>query len=117
MGWRLDGSTVPRYGAASPTARMMARHASPATMVGWRRRMLRRAGVEGASRGTSTPSTPGSVADAGVEEDIEDVDEEVQEHVDARDDQDDALDHRVIAPNDGVDGDAPDAWRDREAHR
>src|SRR5215813_3380531 len=117
MGLRLDGSTVPRYGAASPTARMMTRHASPATIVGWRRRIPRRAGGEGASRGTSTPSTPGSVADAGVEEDIEDVDEEVQEHVDARDDQDDALDHRVVAPHDGVDGEPPDAGEGEDALR
>src|SRR5262245_6144041 len=94
---------------------MRIRHASPATMVGWRRRIPRRGGADEASSGTSTPRTDGSVADAGVEEDIEDVDEEVQQHVDARDDQDDALDHRIVAPHDGIDGEAADAGKGEDA--
>src|SRR5439155_9206947 len=37
-----------------------------------------------------------------VQDDVEDVDHEVDEHVDAGDDEKDALDHRVVAPHDGV---------------
>src|SRR5262245_50111606 len=95
---------------------MRTRHASPAAMVGWRRMNLRLA-AGGASRGRLTPTAVGSVADARVEEDIQDVDEEVQQHVDARDDQDAALDHRIVAPHDGIDREAADAGEGEDALR
>src|SRR6266508_1939282 len=117
---RYVGSTLPRYGAAWPVARMSERQASLATRVDWRRRKHRRAapgsGAVAAAIGAA-PAAARSVADAGVEEDIQDVDDQVQEHVDARDDEDHALDHRVVPPDDRVDGEPSDAWQSEDALR
>src|SRR5579862_4092850 len=49
-----------------------------------------------------------SVPDARVEERIAQIDQEVDQHIGGREYEDDALDDRVVAPEDGVDREAPE---------
>src|SRR4051794_24020022 len=91
--------------------------AAPATMVGWRRRKPRAFGVAiekaGAAMSADATLIRLSIAHARVDQGVADVDREVDEHVSRREQQRDALDDRVVAPQDGVDGE-PAKARDRE---
>jgi len=114
-GLGLVGSTVPHRGAPSPVKRMRARQTRPPTMVGWRLTKLRRAADSARATPRSASAPAASVADTGVEEDIQEVDHQVEEHIDAGDDEHDALDHGVVAPHDGVDGQPADAGQGEDA--
>src|SRR3954468_21680638 len=86
---------------------------APATMVGWRRRKPRAFGVAiekaGAAMLAETALMRLSIAHARVDQGVADVDREVDEHVGGREEQRHALDDRVVAAQDGVDGQAAEA--------
>src|SRR5919109_514882 len=84
----------------------------PSSSVGCRRASRRRrsrtlaasaARVAATSALSTRTEAAISVFDARVEDDVEDVDHQVQRDVDARYDEDDPLDHGIVAPDDGVD--------------
>src|SRR5207249_5116014 len=79
---------VHHTGASTPLAKTSSNTASPITSVGWRR--------------SKRPLVP----NAWIEDDVEDIHDEVDQDVDAGDDEQHALDHRVVAPHDGIDGEA-----------
>src|SRR6266571_9528287 len=105
------GSPVHQSGASTAVSTSRASATSPPTNVGWRATTRRALATRPARGGTA--SNAYSVADAGIEEDIEDVHGEVDQHVYDRDDQDHALDHRIVATDDRVDGQAAEP-RQRE---
>src|SRR5688572_22967242 len=88
------GSTVPSQGAASATSTSAASTAPPR-----RTDQLRRARRQALSptRTFAASTESGSVADAGVEEDIREVDQQVDGYVHHGEEQDHALDGREIA--------------------
>src|SRR5687768_11062267 len=105
------GSTVPSQGASTATRIMAASTIPPTIAVGWRRNAsLKRPGATAASVRAAVAM---SVADARIEVHVGEVHREVHEHVGAREDQDHALDDGIVAPQDRVHREAPDA-RDGE---
>src|SRR5215211_3220904 len=56
----------------------------------------------------ATPSSVLAIANPRVEEGVHDVDDQVRQHEDDRNQQDDALNDRVVTVKDGADQDAPD---------
>src|SRR5882762_3907496 len=83
------------------------------------RRSASSAGLAGAipgggSEGGRRPP-PRLVFNTWIEDDIEEVHPEVDEHVDAGDDEDHALDHRVVAPDDRVHREAAEPWQREHA--
>src|SRR5262245_55128774 len=108
------GSTVPSHGASAAT-RIMAASTTPPTMaVGWRHSAsLKRPRTGDPDDGAARAAVAMSVSDARVEEHVREIDREVDEDVGPREDQDDALDDRVVAAQDRVHREAADA-RDRE---
>src|SRR5689334_16868666 len=95
------GSTVPSQGAASAIPTMRRRITPPAIAVGWRRNASRK------RRQVGEAAT--SVADARIEQRIAEIHEQVDDHVGAREDEHHALDDRIVAPQDRVHGQPPDA--------
>src|SRR6202030_4289635 len=82
----------------------------PTITVGWRRtasRSQRLCATTGAAM--SAGATAISVADARIEQSVADVDREIDQHIGGREQQDDALDDRVVAAQDGIDGEPADA--------
>src|SRR3954454_4032407 len=106
------GSTVPRYGASVAISTMRPMSTAPATMVGWRRRKPRAFGVAiekaGAAMLAETTLIRLSIAHARVDQGVADVDREVDEHIGGREQKRYALDDRVVAAQDGVDGQPPE---------
>src|SRR6478609_11600367 len=96
-------------GAAIATAAMNSSSAEPMTMVGLRRAKTRNPeGFAGAATWVSAMSVM-SVPDPRVEQGVGQVDKQVHQHVDAGEQDDDALDDRIVAPRDGVHHQAADA--------
>src|SRR5712692_6246245 len=89
------GSPVHHTGANTAPATMRTRTNPPTIRVGWR---------TSTRRARATTFSRGLIPDARIQEDIEHVDDEVHQHVDAGDEQEHALDHGIVAADDGVDG-------------
>src|SRR3984893_9305241 len=120
IGDRACGSTVFRYGANTAIAVMISSKTPPTMIVGWRRtyRQTRcRHAVVRAGRAISLWRTAisRSISDARVNQRVAEFDQQVDQHRGGREDQDDPLDDRIIAPQDRVDG-QPAEPGDRE-HR
>src|SRR5687768_17277330 len=107
------GSVVPSHGASAATRIIAASTIPPAMAVGWRRSASLKRPSVGEMEVVVIAAVAISVADARVEVHVGEVHREVDEHVGAREDQDHALDDRVVAPQDGIHGEAADA-RDGE---
>src|SRR5262245_23414682 len=97
------GSTVPSQGA-SAAIRIIAASTIPPTMaVGWRLNASLKRPMAGDCAGKMAISAPAmSVADARIEEHVAQVHREVDQHVSSREDENDALNDRIIAPQDGI---------------
>src|SRR6266568_7562593 len=87
----------------------------PTTMVGWRR-IYRRVPLSRAGAGAGRVRSLWMMAmdaplvpDARVEQRIAQIDQQVDQHIGGRENEDDALDDRVVAAQDGVDREPPEA--------
>src|SRR4030095_4536188 len=113
------GSIVPSHGAKIAIPTMLTRMAPPMSAVGWRlkasrkRRHVGDMDLTGTIAGATTVSM--SVADPRIEEHVRQIDQKIDQYVDGGKNQYHALDDRVVAAKDRVDGQAPDP-RQRE-HR
>src|SRR5512145_1236826 len=106
------GSMVPSHGAASATSTISSNTTAPARAVGCRRNAsLKRRTVGEADFGAAPAwaTAAMSVADARVEQRVAEVDHEVDDDVDRGEQQRHALDDRIVAPQEGVDGKAAQA--------
>src|SRR5438045_3516328 len=107
------GSLVPSQGANTAIATMTRNSTPPTTMVGWRR-MYRRSPCDAGSATAIARSVVGttvirpSIADARVDQRIADIVQQIDQHIGAGKDQDDALNDRIVATQDRVDGQAPE---------
>ena len=86
-------------------SRAAARRRSPPSDGGGRtrRRAARAGGGDGYGCGRWSPSLTRSIPDPRVEHGVEHVDHQVDDDVRAREHEDDALDHRIVAAQDRVD--------------
>src|SRR5690348_8792331 len=109
-----SGSTVPSHGASSAIATIATRITPPTIAIGWRRNASRKRRHVGDTERATPSDAAGSavamssIANARVEQRVGQVDRQVHEHVYRREDQRDALDDRVVAAQDRVDGEPPD---------
>src|SRR5690349_17222284 len=109
------GSTVPSHGASSAMAIMNSSTAPPTIAVGCRRNAVRTnatvetAGLAEVSRAIADMRGKGrSVPNPRVDHHVREIDREIDEHVDGGEQQDDALDDRIVPPQDRIDGQAAD---------
>src|SRR5512137_3167387 len=105
------GSTVPSHAAKIATSIISSSTIAPAMAVGCRRSAsLKRWTVGETDFGAAMAWATAAmlVADPRIEQRVAEVDQQVDQHVDRREQQRHALDDRVVAPQDGVDRQAPE---------
>src|SRR5512135_378459 len=110
------GSIVPRYPAKTATSTISKSTTAPAMAVGCRRSAsLKRWAVGETDFGAAARSTATatSVADPRIEQRVAEVDQQVDDDVHGGEQQRDALDDRIVAPQERVDG-QPAEPRNRE---
>ncbi len=112
--WR-SGRRCQATGAAIDTSMIASNSTPPIATVGWRRRNVPMRPRTGATAGTAAVAVTavmaviGQYRMRGVEHRIEHVDHEIDDDIRAREHEDDALDHRIVAAQDRVDRQAAEA--------
>src|SRR5882762_223329 len=110
IGASACGSTLPSHGASNAVSTITASTIAPTMAVGWRRNASRNhCQVGDANFGAERTAVVISVADARVEQPVRKIDQQVDQHVHAGEQQDYALNDRVIAPQNRIDRKPADA--------
>src|ERR1700682_2248220 len=109
------GSIVPSHGAKIAMATMQIRMTPPMSAVGWRLKASRKRRQVGdidlceAIDGSIKVIAPISVAYARIEENVRQVDQQIDQHVDRGKIQNHALDDGIVAAQNRIDRQPPDA--------